>query len=72
MITPIWFYRSKHAWCWSPSKPDKNSLNKSNWMIICPNGNLKVICGEYIVAETVPKSIDIILLLESSELAYLI
>ena len=45
---------------------------ESNWMIICPNGNLKVICGEYIDAETAQKNIDIILLLESSELAYLI
>ena len=41
-------------------------------MIICRNGNLKVIGEEYNGAGPAPKNFDIIYLLEQSELAYLI
>ena len=36
-ITPIWFLRTKHAWYWTPLKPGKNDINKSNWMLIYHN-----------------------------------
>ena len=71
LVTPIWFLRTKHAWYWTPLKPEKNDLNKSNWMIIYPNNSLKVIGGIYNGIVPAPKNIDIIHSLENSNFEHL-
>ena len=71
-VSPIWFYRTKHAWYWTPTKPDKDDLYKANWMIICPGNSLEVIGGFWNGIEPVQKNIDIIHWLETTELKYLI
>ena len=69
--TPIWFLRTKHAWYWTPLKPEKNDVNKSNWMIIYPKNSVKVVGGGYNGFEPAPKNIDIIRWLENTKLNYL-
>jgi len=70
-VTPIWFLRTKHAWYWSPFKPEKNDINKSNWMIIYPNNSVKVVGGIYNGIEPAPKNVDIIHWLENTRFKYL-
>ena len=70
-ITPIWFLRTKHAWYWSPIKPEITDLNVCNWMIICPNSNIDSVGGFYNGSVPAPKNIEIIHLLENSKLMYL-
>ena len=71
-VTPIWFYRTKYAWYWTPTKPEKNDLNKINWMIIYPGNSLKVIGGQWDGIEPAPKNIDLIHWLEKYGLKFLI
>ena len=71
-VTPIWFYRTKYAWYWIPTKPEKNDLNKINWMIIYPGNSLKVIGGQWDGIEPAPKNIDLIHWLEKYGLKFLI
>ena len=70
-VTPIWFYRAHHAWYWTPIKPDKDNINRSNWMIISPKNSVKAIGGIYDGEEPAPKNIDLIRLLETTKLKYL-
>lgn len=70
--TPIWFYRTRHAWYWTPTKPDKNHLNKANWMIIFPGNSLKAIGGEWDEIKPVQRNRDLIHWLEKTDLKYLI
>ena len=69
-VTPIWFYRTKHAWYWTPTKPHINDLNKVNWMIIFPNNSLQVIGGEWDGIEPAENNIEIIKWLETTKLKY--
>ena len=69
-VTPIWFYRTKHAWYWTPKKPDKDDLNKVNWMIIYPKNSLKVIGGYWDGIEPAQRNIDLIHWLEITKLIY--
>ena len=71
MTTPIWFYRTKHAWYWTPTRPEKDNINRSNWMIISPKNSVKVIGGIYNGQKPAPKNIDLIHFLEASKLKYL-
>ena len=71
ITTPIWFYRTKHAWYWTPTRPDKDNINRSNWMIISPKNSVKAIGGIYNGQEPAPKNIDLIHFLEASKLKYL-
>ena len=71
-ITPIWFYRTIHAWYWTPTKPEKNDINKSNWMIISPGNSLKVIGGYWNGIEPAYRNIKLINWLETTDLNYLI
>ena len=68
--TPIWFLRTKHAWYWTPTKPDNNDFDLANWMIIVPNNSLKVIGGNWNGEEPVKRNIDLIHWLEKSKLTY--
>ena len=68
--TPIWFLRTKHAWYWTPTKPDNNDFDLANWMIIVPNNTLKVIGGYWDGKEPVKRNIDLIHWLEKSKLIY--
>ena len=70
--TPIWFYRTIHAWYWTPIKPDKNNLNKANWMIIVPGNSLEAIGGEWDGIKPVQRNRDLIHWLEETDLKYLI
>ena len=71
MTTPIWFYRTKHAWYWTPTRPEKDNINRSNWMIISPKNSVKVIGGIYNGQEPAPKNIDLIRTLEATKFKYL-
>ena len=71
ITTPIWFYRTKHAWYWTPTRPDKDNINRSNWMIISPKNSVKAIGGIYNGQKPAPKNIDLIHFLEASKLKYL-
>ena len=71
ITTPIWFYRTKHAWYWTPTRPEKDNINRSNWMIISPKNSVKVIGGIYNGQKPAPKNIDLIHFLEASKLKYL-
>ena len=70
-VTPIWFYRTKHAWYWTPTRPEKDNINRSNWMIISPKNSVKVIGGIYNGQEPAPKNIDLIRTLEATKFKYL-
>ena len=71
LVTPIWFYRTKYAWYWTPTKPEKNEITKSNWMIIYPGNSLEVIGGIWNGIEPAPKNIIIIKWLEKNGLKYI-
>ena len=71
-ITSIWFYRTIHAWYWTPSKPDKDNINKSNRMIISQGNNLYVIGGYWYGIEPAYRNIKLINWLETTDLNYLI
>jgi hypothetical protein len=71
-ITPIWFYRTIHAWYWTPTKPEKDDINKSNWMIIFPGNSLKVIGGYWDGIEPAYRNIKLINWLETTYLKFLI
>ena len=71
-ITPIWFLRTIHAWYWTPTKPEKDDINKSNWMIISPGNSLKVIGGYWDGIEPAYRNIKLINWLETTDLKFLI
>ena len=61
-ITPLWFFRTNHAWYWTPTEPDKNikvSVS-ANWLIIYPGGSLKVIGGYWNGQEPADRNIKLI------------
>ena len=72
-VTPIWFYRTPHAWYWTPTEPEKSfsNLKNLNWMIIFPDNSLKVIGGFWNGIEPAKKNIDIIHWLEKNGLQYI-
>ena len=71
IVSPIWFYRTKYAWYWTPTKPDKNNIIKSNWMIIYPGNSVKVIGGVWNGIEPAPNNINYIRWLENNGLRFL-
>ena len=70
LVTPIWFLRTKHAWYWTPTKPNKNDIDLANWMIIYPKNSLKVIGGYWDGIEPAQRNIDLIHWLETTKLKY--
>ena len=46
-VTSLWFYRTNHAWYWTPTEPnfDQDDNYNCNWLIIYPGGSLRVIGG---------------------------
>ena len=71
-VTPLWFYRTNHAWYWTPTEPNKEDNYISNWLIIYPGGSLKVIGGYWHGQEPAQRNIILIHWLESTGLKYLI
>lgn len=73
-VTPLWFYRTNHNWYWTPVDP--NLKNKKalpcNWLIICPNGSLKVVGGCWSEKEPAPNNIELIHWLEKNGFKYLV
>ena len=69
-VTPIWFLRTKHAWYWTPTKPNKNDIDLANWMIICPGNSLEVIGGLWDGIAPAPRNIGLIHWLETTKLKY--
>lgn len=69
-VTPIWFLRTRHAWYWTPTEPNKNDFYESNWMIIIPKNSLEVIGGYWDGIEPAQRNIDLIHWLEKSKLTY--
>ena len=47
--TPLWFYRTNHAWYWTPTKPDSyhklELLRRCNWHEIGDDGKSKSVIG---------------------------
>ena len=74
LVSSLWFYRTNHAWYWTPKEPkiNKNEEYESNWLIIYPGGSLRVIGGFYDGEETAERNRDLIHWLESTRLKYLI
>ena len=68
MVTPIWFFRTPHAWYWTPTEPEKSysNLKNLNWMIVFPDNSLKVIGGFWDGIEPAKKNINIIHWLEKN------
>lgn len=53
-VTPLWFYRTNHAWYWTPSRPDSYDvieLRRCNWLEIGV-GKSKSVIGGYWDGET--------------------
>lgn len=71
-VTPLWFFRTNHAWYWTPTEPKEDDYYTSNWLIIYPGGSLKVIGGFWDGIEPATKNIVLIHWLESTGLKYLI
>ena len=71
-VTPLWFYRTNHAWYWTPTEPILEDDYMSNWLIIYPGGSLKVIGGYWHGKEPALRNINLIHWLESAGLKYLI
>ena len=74
LVSSLWFYRTNHAWYWTPKEPkiNKNEEYECNWLIIYPGGSLRVIGGFYNGEEPAKRNIDLIHWLESTRLKYLI
>ena len=70
-ITPLWFYRTRYAWYWTPTMPKEDNIYDSNWLIIYPGGSLKVIGGYWDGIEPAERNIDLIHWLEKSKLKFL-
>lgn len=49
MVTPLWFYRTNHAWYWTPTRPDSYDevglLRRCNWLEIGVHKSKSVIGG---------------------------
>ena len=71
-ITPLWFYRTNHAWYWTPTEPKLGDIYTSNWLIIYPGGSLEVVGGYWHGQEPAQRNIVLIHWLESTGLKYLI
>ena len=71
-VTPLWFYRSNHAWYWTPNKPVNDDENIPNWIIIYPGCSLKVIGGTWDGVEPAERNIKLIHWLEATSFKYLV
>ena len=71
-VTDLWFYRTNHAWYWTPTKPSNGDFDKSNWLIICTKCSLKVIGSEWDGEEPANKNINLIHWLASTGFEFLI
>ncbi len=74
LVSSLWFYRTNHAWYWTPKEPkiNNNEEYECNWLIIYPGGSLRVIGGFYHGQEPAQRNIDLIHWLESTKLKYLV
>ena len=70
-VTPLWFYRTNYAWYWTPTEPENNDIDKSNWIIIYPGCSLKVVGGKWDGIEPAERNINLIRWLETTGLDYL-
>ena len=71
-VTDLWFYRTNHAWYWTPTKPSKGNYDESNWLIICTKCSLKVIGSEWDGEEPANKNINLIHWLASTGFEFLL
>jgi hypothetical protein len=71
-ITPLWFYRTSYAWYWTPTEPQDDDADYSNWIIIYPGCSLRVIGGEWNGFEPAKRNVILIHWLESTGLKYLV
>ena len=71
-VTPLWFYRSNHAWYWTPNKPVNDDESIPNWIIIYPGCSLKVIGGTWDGVEPAERNIKLIHWLEATSFKYLV
>lgn len=73
-VTPLWFFRSNHAWYWTPVKPkdfSQEELDRCNWMMVWSGEQLEVKGGCWDGIKPAKKNIVLIEWLISTELQYL-
>lgn len=75
-VTPLWFYRTNHAWYWTPTRPDSyneiEELRRSNWLEIGVDKS-KIVIGGYWDGETpAPRNIVLIDKLAATGFKYLV
>ena len=75
-VTPLWFYRTNHAWYWTPTRPDSydeiDLLGRCNWLEIGV-GKSKSVFGGYWNGETpAPRNIVLINKLAATGFKYLL
>ena len=70
-VTPLWFYRTKHAWYWTPKKPILSDLRESNWSIIGVDCPILAIGGIFHDQPPVQSNRELIKWLISTEFQYL-
>ena len=75
-VTPLWFYRTNHAWYWTPTRPGSyneiEQLRRCNWLEIGV-GKSKTVIGGYWDGETpAPRNLVLIDKLAATGLKYLV
>ncbi|KAH0794683.1 ankyrin [Histomonas meleagridis] len=74
LVTPLWFYRTNHAWYWTPEEPKSYyiyDLLLSNWSIIDENTPIEVIGGDWDHQMPADRNVRLIRWLASTGLKYL-
>lgn len=75
-VTPLWFYRTNHAWYWTPTRPDSHNnteqLRRCNWLEIGVDKSKRVIGGYWNGQTPAPRNIVLIDKLAATGFKYLV
>ena len=69
-VSSLWYYRTNHAWYWTPRNPDSIGM-KPNWSQIGENIPIVVIGGKYDNMPPVPDNVERIKWLAQSKFQFL-
>lgn len=73
-VTPLWFFRTNHAWYWTPLKPKdytQEELNRCNWSVIWSGEEIRAIGGYWDGMAPAERNIRLIRWLISTGLRFL-
>ena len=74
-VTTLWFYRTNHAWYWTPTKPktltNEKDIRECNWLPIGVGLSMKVLGGHYQDQKPAQRNIMLINTLAETFLKYL-